>query len=80
MRAQRLADRGLLHWLHPDGLTPRVVAGALACVADTPQDDLLEKMATLARTGVRTTAAWLSEMLSGSNAFPPAQEAARAIH
>ena len=84
MRAQRLADRGLVHWLHPDGLTPRVVAGALAFVADTPQDDLLEKMAALSRAGVRTTASWLCEMLSSPSifptTFPPAEEAARATH
>jgi predicted glycosyltransferase len=83
MRAQRLADRGLLHWLHPDGLTPRVVAGALACVADTPHDDLLEEMAGLARTGVHATARWFSELLSSPGSvpdtFPSAQEATRAI-
>jgi predicted glycosyltransferase len=80
MRAQRLADRGLLHWLHPDGLTPRVVAGALAYVADTPQGDLRERMTSLARTGVRATALLLSELLSRPTTFPPAEEAAHAIN
>jgi predicted glycosyltransferase len=79
MRAQRLADRGLVHWLHPDGLTPRVVAGVLAYAADTPQDDLLQRMTSLAHTGVRTTALMLSELLSGATAFPHAREAARAV-
>jgi predicted glycosyltransferase len=78
MRAQRLAGRGLVHWLHPDGLTPRVVAGALAYVADTPQDDLLERMTSLARTGVHTAALWLSELLSRPTTFPPAEKAAHA--
>jgi predicted glycosyltransferase len=79
MRAQRLAERGLVHWLHPDGLTPRVVAGALAYVADTPQDDLLGRMTSIARTGVHTTALLLSELLSRATTFPLAEEAARAI-
>jgi predicted glycosyltransferase len=79
MRAQRLAERGLLHWLHPDGLTPRVVAGALAYVADTPQDDLLGRMTSIARTGVHTTALLLSELLSRATTFPLAEEATRAI-
>jgi predicted glycosyltransferase len=78
MRAQRLADRGLVHWLHPDGLTPRVVAGALAYVADTPQDDLLGRMTSLAHTGVHTTALLLSELLSRATTFPLAEQAARA--
>ncbi len=29
MRAQRLADRGLLRWIHPDALTPRALARAI---------------------------------------------------
>jgi predicted glycosyltransferase len=79
MRAQRLAGRGLVHWLHPDGLTPRVVAGALAYAADTPQDDLLRRMTLLAHRGVHTTALLLSELLPGATTFPLAKEAARAI-
>ena len=63
MRARRLADRGLLHWLHPDGLTPRVVAGALAYVADTPQTDLRARMDQLAHHGVSTSARLLSDLL-----------------
>ena len=63
MRAQALAQRGLLHWLHPDGLTPRVVAGALAYVADTPQQDLQERMSGLAHTGVHTAARALADLL-----------------
>jgi predicted glycosyltransferase len=78
MRAQRLADRGLVHWLHPDGLTPRVVAGALAYVADTPQDDLLERMTSLAHDGVHTTAALLAELLPPAAAFPFAKETVHA--
>jgi predicted glycosyltransferase len=80
MRAQRLADRGLLHWLHPHGLTPRVVAGALAYVADTPHDDLLERMTSLDRTGVHVTALLLSELLSHPMTFPFAEDAAHAIN
>jgi predicted glycosyltransferase len=79
MRARRLADRGLVHWLHPDGLTPRVVAGALAYVADTPRDDLMQRMTSLAHTGVHTTALLLSELLPRATAFPLADEAAHAI-
>ena len=78
MRARRLADRGLVHWLHPEGLTPRVVAGALAYVADTPKDDLLARMGSLAHTGVHTTARLLSELLSGATTSPLAEQAARA--
>jgi predicted glycosyltransferase len=78
MRAQRLADRGLVHWLHPDGLTPRVVAGALAYVADTPQDDLAERMSSLAHAGVHTTAVLLSELLPPAAAFPSAKETVHA--
>ena len=70
MRARLLAERGLVHWLHPDGLTPRVVAGAIAFVADTPQDDLQEQMETLAHTGVQTTAALLSDLLTGTTTIP----------
>jgi predicted glycosyltransferase len=64
MRARRLAERGLVHWLHPDGLTPRVVAGALSYVAGTPRDDLRDRLATVAHQGVATTAQRLSELLS----------------
>ncbi len=78
MRAQRLADRGLLHWLHPDDLTPSVVAEAIGHVADTPQDNLLQRMTSLAHTGVHTTALLLSELLSRATTFPLAEEAARA--
>jgi predicted glycosyltransferase len=78
MRAQRLADRGLVHWLHPDGLTPRVVAGALAYVADTPQDDLVERMTSLAHAGVHTTAVLLSELLPRAAAIPLAKETVHA--
>lgn len=66
MRARALASRGLLHWLHPDGLTPRVVAGALAYVADTPQYDLQQRMSGLAHNGVHTTASALAAMLPPS--------------
>jgi len=79
MRARRLADRGLVRWLHPVGLAPRVVAGALAYAADTPQDELLRRMTSLAHTGVHSTALLLSELLSRTTAFPLAKEAARAI-
>ena len=78
MRAQRLADRGLVHWLHPDGLSPRVVAGALAYVADTPRDDLRARMTSLAHAGVDTTAVLLSELLSHGT-LPRHEEAASAI-
>jgi predicted glycosyltransferase len=63
MRAQALAARGLLHWLHPDGLTPRVVAGALAYVAATPQQDLHEHISGLAHTGIRAAARALADLL-----------------
>jgi predicted glycosyltransferase len=66
MRAQALAPRGLLHWLHPDGLTPRVVAGALAYVADTPQHDLHIQMSGLAHTGVHTAAQAITDLLSAA--------------
>jgi predicted glycosyltransferase len=79
MRARRLADRGLVHWLHPVGLNPRVVAGALAYAAGTPQDELLQRMTSLAHTGVRSTTLLLSELLPRATAFPLAKEAARAI-
>jgi predicted glycosyltransferase len=67
MRARALARRGLLHWLHPDGLTPRVVAGALAYVADTPQQDLKVRITGLAHTGVHTTARALADLLPASD-------------
>jgi predicted glycosyltransferase len=79
MRAQRLADRGLVRWLHPDALTPRVVAGALADVADTPRDDLHGRMASLAHCGVQKTALLLSEMLPDTAATPNAGRVEHAI-
>src|SRR5262249_37266294 len=79
MRAQRLADRGLVHWLHPEGLSPRVVAGALACVGDMPQDDLRGRMTSLAHDGVHTTALLLSELLSGASVLPLVRQADHAI-
>jgi len=79
MRSQRLADRGLLHWLHPDDLSPAVVARSLATVADTPQGDLLEQMASIAHDGVRMTSLALSELLPRPPAVHTAQEAANAI-
>ena len=79
MRAQRLADRGLVHWLHPDGLSPRVVAGALAYVADTPREDLRERMLSLAHGGVDKTAVMLSELLSYTGTSPITGKAAHAI-
>jgi predicted glycosyltransferase len=79
MRAQRLADRGLVHWLHPEGLSPRLVAGALASVADTPRDDLLGRMTSLAHDGVHTTALLLSELLSGPTVLPLVSQAEHAI-
>lgn len=79
MRAQRLADRGLVHWLHPAGLTPRVVAGALAFVADTPRDDLLGRVASLAHDGVHATALALSELLSGGGTALDARQVEHAI-
>jgi predicted glycosyltransferase len=63
MRARALASRGLLHWLHPDGLTPRVLAGALAYVADTPRQDLHEQMRGLAHTGVHAAAQAITDLL-----------------
>jgi predicted glycosyltransferase len=75
MRAQRLAHRGLVHWLHPDGLTPRVVAGAIAYVADAPRDEVLTGLASVGHAGVHTTARLLSELLSQATAFPVANHA-----
>ncbi len=79
MRAQRLADRGLVRWLHPSGLTPRVVARALSDVADTPRDDLRGRMASLAHHGVRKTALLLSEKLPDGAALPNAGKVEHAI-
>ena len=79
LRAQRLADRGLVQWLHPDGLSPRVVAGALACVADTPRDDLQRRMASLAHDGVHTTVIFLSDLLSGATAPQHGRQVQHAI-
>lgn len=71
MRAQRLAERGLVHWLHPEGLTPQVVAGALAYAADTPREELRSRMAALAHDGVHKTAELLSDMLPPDGALLP---------
>jgi predicted glycosyltransferase len=79
MRARRLADRDLVQWLHPECLSPRVVAGALACIADTPRDDLRGRMTALAHTGVDNTAILLSELLSRATTLTLGEEAARAI-
>jgi len=78
MRAQRLANRGLLYWLHPVSLNPHVVAGALAYVADTPREDLRARMTPLAHAGVDTTAVLLSELLSHGT-VPRHEEVAGAI-
>jgi predicted glycosyltransferase len=75
MRAQRLARRGLVHWLHPDGLTPRVVAGAIAYVADAPRHELLAGLTSVRHTGVHTTARLLSGLLSEATSFPVAEHA-----
>lgn len=63
MRAQRLARRGLVHWLHPDALTARVVAGALDYVAATPRAELFRHLESIAHRGVNLAAATLSELL-----------------
>ena len=78
MRARLLADRGLLHWLHPDGLTPRVVAGALAYVADTPQTDLSARMDELVHHGLATSARLLSDLLPPAMAGHHPEGAVRA--
>jgi predicted glycosyltransferase len=78
MRAEHLADRGLVHWLHPGTLSPRVVAGALAYVADTPREELRARLPLLAHTGVDVTAGLLSDLLSRGR-LPRHEEATGAI-
>lgn len=76
MRAQLLSRRGLVHWLHPEGLSPRVVAGALDCVASTPRAELARHLDAVAHRGVQRAAETLSELLPAQPQATAPQRAA----
>jgi predicted glycosyltransferase len=63
MRAERLGDRGLVRWLHPTGLSPRVLAHNMEGVAALPRVDLAARIGTIAHRGVQTSARHLAALL-----------------
>lgn len=67
IRAQVLAERGLLHWLHPAGLTPLVVAGALDYVSTAVRADATRP---LAGDGLRLAARALADRLPAQASVP----------
>jgi predicted glycosyltransferase len=63
MRAKRLATRGLLRWLHPDRLSPELLADGIESAAATRRGDLAVRIDRIAHSGVRTSARYLAALL-----------------
>lgn len=74
MRAERLAARGLLDWIHPESLTPALVATALERVARRRRGGVAGNLDAISHRGVSLAAWMLTELLPASafeaGAFP----------
>ncbi len=66
MRAQRLAARGLLRWLHPSALTPTALADALEAAVRRSRAELAEMIGGINHRGIQTAALHLTERLPAS--------------
>jgi predicted glycosyltransferase len=71
MRAERLAARGLLRWLHPTGLSSDGLADSIESVAALPRAELAARIVTIAHHGIQASAQHLAALL-------PAQRSAAA--
>jgi predicted glycosyltransferase len=72
MRAERLAARDLVRWMHPASLSPRVLADNIEGVAALPRVDLVARFGTIAHRGVHTAARHLAALLpAGTSAQAP---------
>jgi predicted glycosyltransferase len=63
MRAKRLAKRGLLRCLHPDRLSPELLADTIESAAGIRRPELAVRIDTIAHSGVRTSAGYLATLL-----------------
>jgi predicted glycosyltransferase len=63
MRAERLAASGLVQLLHPNQLSPRVLADRIDDAAGLPRSELAARIETVAHGGVLTSAQQLAALL-----------------
>jgi predicted glycosyltransferase len=75
MRAERLGARGLVRWIHPDGLSARVLAENIERVAALPRVDLVARVASIAHRGVRTAARQLEALLPAARSVDASERA-----
>jgi predicted glycosyltransferase len=73
MRAERLAARGLVQLLHPNQLSPRVLADRIEDASRLSRSQLAARIGTVAHGGVSTSAGHLAALL-------PAAESVQAPH
>lgn len=69
MRAERLGARGLVRWIHPASLSPRVLADNIEGVATLPRADLAVRIESIAHRGVQTSAQHLAALLPPGRAI-----------
>lgn len=63
MRAQRLAARDLLRWLHPDELSPGALVEGIERAAEAPRNEFAARVQTIAHGGLRASANYLAALL-----------------
>jgi predicted glycosyltransferase/nucleoside-diphosphate-sugar epimerase len=63
MRAQRLADRGLVRWLEPAELSWRVLADRIGSISALPRTELARRIGSIEHRGTQVAARHLAALL-----------------
>lgn len=63
MRAERLSARGLVRWLEPDRLSPRVLADSIESIAALPRGELGGRVGSIEHHGIQAAAHHLAALL-----------------
>jgi UDP-glucuronate 4-epimerase len=63
IRVERLGARGLVHWMHPSSLSPRVLAENIVELAEQPRAEAAARIKTIAWRGVQNSARHLAALL-----------------